>query len=272
MSGQKQDLIVYNDNSIISDKVLLSPNNYLSIISHVQGTNPSWLLNSMIENATMGTATQVASESGMKRKRSDVIFISFLHSADFYYKNCKKNGLDLATMENFTYIDCFTTLFTELIKDAKNAATDIEKIFSSISEKVTSIAGSKKIIFIEYPEFLVQATNLQPNVLLKHILLLNKLGKHLYVISNQDYPLTVDLSLSDSSHPTFKLTDFLVKLYHRSHLNINLKPLETGRAKDITGCLCITHGCLPYMDNLQVREQEYIFNLTKDSNVSLYFR
>jgi elongator complex protein 6 len=129
MSGQKQDLIVYNDNSIISDKVLLSPHSYLSVIGHVQGTNPSWLLNSMIENATMGTATQVTSESGMKRKRSDVIFISYLHSADFYYKNCKKNGIDLATMNNFTYIDCFTTLFTELIKDAKNATADIEKMF-----------------------------------------------------------------------------------------------------------------------------------------------
>ena len=66
----------------------------------------------------------------------------------------------------------------------------------------------------------------------------------------------------------------LIKLLHRSQLNITLEPLITGRAKDITGSLTISKGCIPYGENLSIsiNEKEYVYHITKDSQVKLYYR
>lgn len=274
MSSPKQDLIIYNDNSIISDEILNSNQSNLSIISHIQGTAPSWLTNSLIENALQGTSTLVTNESSNATKnRSDVVFISFNQPEEFYIKNCKKNGLELSKLNNFHFIDCFTNLFIDTIRNTTNPSKDINSLFQKISSKIQQIKGSKIIIFIEEPLILLQATTLEPDVLQGYIFQLNKLCRNLFVITNQDQSTTLDLSTTNPLDPVFKNSDFLLKLYHRSQLNIHLKPLETGRANDITGSLTISHGALDYdIDNLQVKEQEYIFNLTKDSNISLFYR
>lgn len=274
MSSPKQDLIVYNDNSIISEKILESNQSYLSIISHIQGTAPTWLVNSLIENGLQGTSTLITNESPSKiNGRSEVVFISFSHPELFYIKNCKKNGLELSNMKNFHYIDCFTDLFTKIIKNVNEPANDIKAMFANISSQIQKIQNSKIVIFFENPLILLQATTLTSNELLYYIFQLNKLCRNLFIITNQDQSSIIDLSTSNHSDPVFKASDFLVKLYHRSQLNIHLKPLETGRANDITGCLIISHGAVNYdIENLFVREQEYIFNLTKDANVSLFYR
>ena len=56
--------------------------------------------------------------------------------------------------------------------------------------------------------------------------------------------------------PMIKINDFLIKLLHRSQLNITLEPLITGRAKDITGSLTISKGCIPYDENLSISINE----------------
>ena len=77
-----------------------------------------------------------------------------------------------------------------------------------------------------------------------------------------------------STDPSFKASDFLIKLFHRSQLNISLQPLNTGRAKDITGSLTISKGTIPYynLPNLKINEREYVYYLTKDFQIKLYYR
>ena len=73
------------------------------------------------------------------------------------------------------------------------------------------------------------------------------------------------------SNPTFKITDFITKLLFRSNLNITLEPLATGRAKDITGSIIVSKGAIPY-DDLIVEEKSYVYNITKDANVKIFYR
>lgn len=272
--SQRQDLTFFNDNSIISDKVLNSPSSYLSIISHIQGTSPTWLVNSLIENGLFGTASLVNNDLNQKlNNRSEVYFISFIQPQEFYNKNCKKNGIDLSILKNFKYIDCFSDLFTKTITNPINAHDQITRLFDDIIKKITASSSSKKIIFIEAPELLLLSTNLTSNQLLTIITKINNLCRQLYIIVPQDSPQLVDLSNTNEKDPVFKISEFLVKLYHRSQLNLNLQPLSTGRANDITGCLTISQGCIPFeIDTLKVLEKEYIFHISKESSVKLFFR
>ncbi|KAI5965733.1 uncharacterized protein KGF55_001096 [Candida pseudojiufengensis] len=266
MSQPNQDLTFYKDHTLISDKILKSNNSYLTTITYIQGTSPNWLINSLIENSLQGSALPINQELKTTPSRSNVIFISFLHNKEFYIRNLKKNGIDLTQNSNFIFIDYFTNLFSEKIKDSTNAINDTNKLFDD------SKIPKNSIIFIESPEILLYSTNIISDDLLFNLIKLNKKTNQLFIISSKDEEL-IDYNVNEIDNPTFKITDFLTKLLFRSQLNISLLPLKTGRAKDITGSLTITKGCLPYNDkNLIVNEKEYVYNITKDSNIKIYFR
>ncbi|KAG2732654.1 hypothetical protein G9P44_003644 [Scheffersomyces stipitis] len=275
-SGQNQDLILFKDNSLVSEQILNSKASLLSLITHVQGTSPAWLTNSLIENALCGTAALVNNDLTKKvDNRAEVILISFLHSKDHYIKNCRKNGLDLATNPSFTFVDCFTKLFTETIKTPEKASSEVANLFGNIISTISKIENSRKVVFVEAPEILLQATSVSSDELLALLLKINRLSRQLFVISSRDYNTVFNLDSSVSQDPVFKCTDFLVKLHHRSQYNISLQPLSTGRANDITGSLAVSTGAIPVdslIPNLYVNEKEYIFNITKDSNVRLFLR
>ncbi|EGW30730.1 uncharacterized protein SPAPADRAFT_141731 [Spathaspora passalidarum NRRL Y-27907] len=264
----QQDLIFFTDNSLIPSDVLSSQASYLSIITHVQGTSPTWLINSLIETALMGTASVVNSDLKRIPKRSNVLVASFSHPHEFYVRNCKKNGLDLSSNPQFEFVDCFSTLFTELVSKPSDAKRDVDALFDKIVKRVTN---PNMAVFIEAPETLLYATNISSSDLLFNLTKINKNCRQLYVISSKDYPQYVDFDTTNPQDVSFKTTDFLVKLHHRSSLNITLEPLSTGRAKDITGSITISRGSIPY-ETVKVNEREYIYHVTKDSNVKLYFR
>lgn len=274
-TSQQQDLVFFNDNSLISNAILKSPSSHCSIISHVQGTSPTWLINSLLENSLIGTACLVNNDLNRKiPNRSEVYFISFSHPKDFYIKNCKKNGLDLSLLSNFKFIDCFSDLFSNKIKNPSKASSEVTNLFKNIIDEVQASANSEKVIFIESIEILLSSTNTKSIELLKQCFEINKLCRQLFVIVAQDYPQIVDLSASMPQDSVFKITDFLLKLYHRSQLNLNLQPLPTGRANDITGCITISKGAIPYeiLEGVKVIEKEYIYYVNKESNIKLFFR
>lgn len=272
MTSQKQDLVFYTDNSLILDEELSKDIHQLQIISYKEGTNPSWFVNSLLENSLVGTATTVNRDLKTKRRdRSLVTFVSFQNNAEFVINSCRKQGLDLTSMSNFTFIDCFSDLFTKRITNTMNSKTQIDSLFLDIYKQVESQNTDKKVIFVEGLEILLAATDASVNVILLWIQKLSQSCKCLFTILNTESPL-LDFENGNPQDPVFKITDFYVKLYHRSSLNINLLPLSTGRAKDITGCLTVTRGSIPLPLGLQVVEKEYIYHLSKESTVKLFFR
>lgn len=273
-SVQKHYLSLFDDNSIIPESILESEQSYLSIVSHNIGTSPFWLLSSLIENGLIGTASTINKDLTPKNAQdTNVVFISFLNNEDFYVSNSKKSGIDLLINPNFIFIDLFLNLFSKRLKDPKNASQDVETIFDEVKRVIQSCRHKKRIVFIESPEFLLSSTNLAPNQLVKHLFDINKLCNLLIVTSAQDSPQFVNTMAYDHNDPSFKITDFLLKLYHRSNININMQPLPTGRAKDITGCLTVTKGSRPLeMQGLRVYEKEYMYHIGKELGIDIYMR
>ncbi|CUM62848.1 uncharacterized protein PRCAT00000406001 [Priceomyces carsonii] len=272
--GQRQELVLLNDNTIISDGLLGSTSSFLSVVSHTQGTSPAWLINSLLENALEGTATLINKDVTKKQEnRSEVLLVSFLHLRDFFVRGCKRQGLDLDGTKSFNFVDCFTDLFSEQVPDVTKAKDLVLEVVHRILKLLAGCSNDKKVVFIEGIEILLSSTNLATDNLLSHLLEINKNCNQLFVICSQDAPQFIDMNSTNADSPIFKITDFLTKLYYRSNMNLQLNPLATGRAKDITGCLTVSRGCLPYDPvAVSVVDRNYIYCVTKESNVVLYYR
>lgn len=272
MSSQQQDLVFYDDNSLILDVELSQNAHQLQIISHKEGTSPSWFINSLLENSLIGTANLVNRDLRTKTKdRSKVFFISFLNNSEHIVNSCRKQGLDMTAMPNFTFIDCFSDLFTKKIKNTARSKTEMNSVFDDILKQVQGHKLDKRVIFVEGLEILLAATDALSNDILLWIQKLNRSCQSVFMILNTEASL-IDLDNGNPQDPVFKISDLYVKLYHRSSLIVNLMPLSTGRAKDITGCLTVTKGPIPCPLGLQVIEKEYIYHLSKESTVKLFFR
>lgn len=262
----KQDLVFYTDGSLVPPE----PHSSISIISHVQGTAPTWLVNTLIENALVGSASGINHE--LKRHsdpQNDVLFVSFSNNKTLYSRGCKKNGIDLENAANFTFLDMFTDLFTKHIGQTSREA-DIAAVFEVIEKQLDALRPKNCVLFIESPEILLSATSVSSSTVLFPLLKLSQKASQVFVIVPQD-KLLVDLAVSDPLDPVFRVSDFLAKLHYRTSLNVHLQPLSTGRASDITGCLTVSRGSVP-CEKLQVAEKEYIFHVTKESAVALYHR
>ena len=297
LNNPSQDLIFFKDNSLISKKILnneinrksKNSNSYLSVITYNQSTSPNWLINGLIEDTLFGNASKSlnnhelsnASNESISNTNRRIMVISFLHNKEFYIKNCKRIGINLEEKEQqqqFQFIDYFNDLFINLIKNPNDSIKDINKMFDNI---INSLNNDSKddvdVIIIEGVEILLFATNITSNQLIFNINRLNKKCRQLFVVSSKEClfknneSIGVTFSFDD---PMIKINDFLIKLLHRSQLNITLEPLITGRAKDITGSLTISKGCIPYDENLSIsiNEKEYVYHITKDSQVKLYYR
>jgi elongator complex protein 6 len=236
------------------------------VISHIQGTSPGWLVNILVENALFGTCVINHDNSQAKIPKADVVLISFLQDFKFYERDLKRNGVEVKDLKNFHFIDCFTDLFNKI-----GDVASIDKLFTQISAQVSHIHSNSKVIIIEGIEFLLSATNITSIQLLNQINKLHKLSSSLLIVSAVDKELIDTQGYADKSTPEFKTLDFLIRLLHRAQLNVSLRPLETGRANDITGTLTISKGTIPY-ESLPILETEYLFHVSKDQNTKLFYR
>lgn len=268
-SAPEQDLALFADHSILPDSFLKLRPSQLGIVGHAQGTSPAWLINALIENAISGTGSTVNRDMNRRiPNRSHVVYISFTHIQSFVVKNCRKNGLSLDSDKNFTFIDCFTDLFTKQITDPSDKKA-VQKFLSSIESSVKNIDHDLKVVILENPEVLLAATSLETNQLVHFVLSLQALCNSIFVVIDAE-PSLIDFECTMSDDAVSRFTDFYVKLLHKSSINVNLLPLVTGRAEDITGCLTISAGALP--SPTSVAENQFIYNITKESNIKLYFR
>lgn len=260
--SQKQDLNLFIDNSIIPEKVFAT-DPLFGLITHTQGTSPSWLLNLLIENSLYGTCVINHEKNQHREIRADTVVISFLHDFEYFEKDLRRNGIELNDNKQFHFIDLFTDLFQKI-----STPESIAKTIDQIATQIQSIPNKKRILFIEGIEFLLSATSISSIELLNQIDKLNKVTNGIFVISSVDKEL-IDVHQSNPNLPEFKTLDFVIRLLHRSNIVLGLRPLETGRAKDITGTLTISKGTVPF-DSLVISEKEYLFFINRESTKLFY--
>lgn len=263
MTTQQQDLVFFEDNTLLSPSDIASNN--LHVISHVEETKATWLVNTIIENSLVGLANLVNRELRLPAA-SHVTIVSFLNPKSFYVNSCRKYGLDLSKSPNFHFIDCLSGLFTKHI--TPNTAGIPRRLFDSIHSEIEQKKG---LVLLEAPEILLQATDSTADDLLFQIHRIQRAADRLIVITKVDGPL-IDLSSSIPTDPVYKTTDFLVKLLHKSSMNVSLSPLATGKAQDVTGCLTVARGARFQDLKTPVAEREYVYHIARDGSVKIFYR
>ncbi|QPG74273.1 hypothetical protein FOA43_001598 [Brettanomyces nanus] len=140
---------------------------------------------------------------------------------------------------------------------------DLEKLVNSFADRDLPCN-----VFIEDPQFLLYLTETSDSSLLSKFSKLNRLA-NLYLIMPTDRSLLDYSELSNDLSTVY--STLLLKLIHKAHLMLKLRPLRTGRADDITGELVVIKG--PIDDpGLSIRERDYLYLLNKDGNVKLFYR
>lgn len=259
MSTLKQDLVLFADTSIIprGSKVC-------GTITHTQGTSPAWLVESLVENGLFGTCSINADGKASRSLRGDVVLISLVHDEGFY--DLKRNSIALGETPQFHFVDLFTDLFGK-VGDVEH----LNKTFDQLASQIDQYTSEHKTVLVEGLEFLIGATQLTASHILNQLTKLQRVSQAIFVILAADKEL-VQLKVNDSSLIEFRMNELLTRLIHRSHLAISLRPLETGKAKDVTGTLTISRGALPFEGSTEVMEKEYLFLTSKDQQTKLFLR
>ncbi|CAK9441034.1 uncharacterized protein LODBEIA_P49030 [Lodderomyces beijingensis] len=261
MSGQSQELYFFKNQTLTPDSSRDAP--FLTTITYDQSTSASWLVNALVECTLLGTASSVHKELKQPYQKK-VVLVSFLHDEQFFIRNCRRNGVDLSRSQSFTFVDYFTDLF-EKITDATDPG-QVGRLFD-----FNSVDLANSVVLIEAPEVLLYSTAISSDELLFQLLKVNNRSPHMYLVCAKDSPQFVNYQVSDFLNPAYKITDFLTKLLFRSNMNVTLEPLATGRANDITGSLTVAKGAIPYM-GAAIYEREYVYKVTKELNVKVFYR
>lgn len=248
--AQQQDLSLFVDNSIVAQDILC-------LVTHTQGTSPSWLVDVLVENGLYGTCN-INHDKQRRVLKGKVVLVSFLHNEAFY--DLKRLGIELSGVKHFQFVDLFTDLFVKV-----SDGVSLSKVFTQIAQQIQE----DTTLIVEGIEFLLSASQITSTQLLNVITKLQKVASSVFIVSTADKEL-IDVKVHNPMLPEVKTADFLLRLIHRANIVLSLRPLETGKANDVTGTLTISRGALPSV--VEVLEKEYLFLVSKDQQVKLFFR
>ncbi|CCD26830.1 Elongator subunit ELP6 NDAI_0I02620 [Naumovozyma dairenensis CBS 421] len=268
---QKQDLTIFSDQSIIPKNLCSNESHNVMLLTSTAATQPLWLINTLVESSIYGhsyslnssaSSTNTINHNKPINPTSSLTIASFAHNKSFY-----KSSFDRLKINSNSYkILDFLTDFTMNETLGKPKAKIFENLLKLFPNDTTST------IILEQPEILfsLMGDHLSANELIESFLkpLIKKCGLLIIVTSVElyklDYSMTKDVT---------ELIRFISFCFHVSLTVLSLQPLQTGRAKDITGSLKITRGgaTLDHLSGkIHVIENEYLYLNEKDSTKLFY--
>ncbi|AAS54153.1 AGL338Wp [Eremothecium gossypii ATCC 10895] len=270
MTGQRQDLLVFSDQSVISRRLLQDGMHHLIMVPHRLGTSPRWLISALAEAFIFGTPVSLNEQQSAAAKAQRphnteatrgpaVTVASFMHDAAHYQNVFSKLKLPSQAVR---IVDVFTDLVKQNI--GKPGAAVLERLLESIPDQRN---GG---IIIEQPEVLLSLFRLTSDEL--HLNFINPLMKKcavLVVVTSVDGFDGGDYERA--SKDAIEFMRFPTAAFHKSIAVLSLRPLDTGRAKDVTGILQVTQGGSLEESDVHVVENEYLFHVQKES-IKLFYR
>lgn len=240
--AQRQELQLFKDKSVVSPALFQSGRNFLTLVNSIQGTNPVWLVNQLLRQYTEDPSIKV-------------IFVTFINPPAYYLSSFKNTyGKDLKV----EFVNCFDGLFS----GQQPVEYFTESVFKAVEKNQ---ASGKSVVLLVHPEFLLASTSLEALAYVKLIHKIQLLSDNLLVVSSTDEQF-IDFNPLNRSIE-FKLTQLYSLLLARSSMVITVKPLDTGRAEDVTGNLVVCKGPI---DEGLVREDSYLFQVKKNG-VDLFY-
>ncbi|CAI4049009.1 Elongator subunit ELP6 SKDI_13G4430 [Saccharomyces kudriavzevii IFO 1802] len=274
MSGvQRQDLVLFSDQSVMPAQLFENSNSHnLFFITHQSSTQPLWLINALVEAHVVGfpgSLNESVPSSLSSATHSHAVVASFIHEQN-HFKN-SLNKLKIPS-NSYTVLDFLSDF---MINTVVNRSRD--KILADLLEKFSAAiqnASADIIVIIEQPELLLSLINglTYSELNNKFITPLLKQCQVLIIVSNSDI-----FNIDDYDFPlrSSNLQNFYKTSFIKSVINLNLNPLKSGFAKDVTGSLHVCRGGAPIATlpntNLHVVENEYLY-LSEKESTKLFYR
>lgn len=280
MTTQRQDLVLFSDQSIIPTVTDKDPHR-LFLITSTHSSGPQWLINAFVETYLKGspyslngnkinssTSNSIFNHSTVNPNK--VTIISFIHTEDHYLSSFRRLQIN---SNQYRVIDCLTDFVQKRIPKYMNDRLNLlQSIIQQLDNNVNNV--NNNIIILDQPEFLLSLVpGLTSNELWNNFV--NPIWRKckILMISN-DVDLFKDGILNGTTNKTFiELQRFIAICHYKSTVILNLRPLATGHAKDITGTLRITRGgvsCFDNNDSIHVVENEYLY-FTEKENTKLFY-
>ncbi|KAK5780416.1 hypothetical protein RI543_002173 [Arxiozyma heterogenica] len=294
MATQRQDLVLFSDQSVIPTVTENDPHR-LFLITSTHSSGPQWLINALVETHTKGSSYSLngnkvgnssnssssnSSSSNSSSSRSTfshsitnlnkVTIISFVHNENHYLSSFQKLQIN---SNQYTVIDCLTDFVQKQIPKFMNNKL---ALLQSITDQLTNdIPNNNHIVILDQPEFLLSlVSGLTSNELWNNFI--NPIWQKCKILMiNNNVDLFKGGILNSTVNKTFtEFQRFITICHHKSTVVLNLRPLTTGHAKDVTGTLRITRGGVDWFNNsnttIHVVENEYLY-LTEKENTKLFY-
>ncbi|AHY76768.1 AQG_2a_G0043920.mRNA.1.CDS.1 [Saccharomyces cerevisiae] len=271
-SVQRQDLVLFSDQSVLPAHFFQDSNSHnLFFITHQSCTQPLWMINALVETHVLGSPSSLnESSSSMlpSSTRSHAVLASFIHEQNYFTNSLNKLKIP---SNNYNVLDFLSDF---IVNNIHNKPRD--KILSDVLAKFSAAIQNNPtdtIVIIEQPELLLSlVSGLTCSELNnKFITPLLRQCKVLIIVSNSDI---FNIDEYDASVHSSNLQNFYKSSFIKSMINLNLNPLKTGFAKDVTGSLHVCRGGAPIATSntsLHVVENEYLY-LNEKESTKLFYR
>ncbi|QHS75583.1 Elongator subunit ELP6 [Saccharomyces paradoxus] len=274
MSGvQRQDLVLFSDQSVLPAQFFQDSNSHnLFFITHQSSTQPLWLINALIETHILGSPNSL-NESSLSRLpssiRSHAVLASFIHEQSHFMNSLHKLKIP---SNNYCVLDFLSDF---IVSNILNKPKD--KILGDLLAKFSAAVQNNPtdtIVVIEQPELLLSLISglTYSELNNKFITPLLRQCQVLIIVSNSD---VFNIDEYDVPVHSSNLQNFYKSSFIKSMINLNLNPLKTGFARDVTGSLHVCRGGAPIATtsntSLHVVENEYLY-LNEKESTKLFYR
>lgn len=254
-SAQRQDLVVFGDHSVISDQIFQNGFHHLITITASPFTSPTWLINSLVESQILGRPYSLNSDSSAVQGHSRPVTVgSFVHEPQLFHNALGKLKV---SPQKYKVVDLVTDLVAKSLGKPKN------RLYNDILQQFPLQAQS--VIVLEQPELLLSLLEGSTSDEI-HSQLIAPLMKRCSVLI---LATNIYNDGEDTTRDSLELSRFTLGCIYKSIAIMSLRPLETGRASDVTGTLRITRGGV--RSPVHVVENEYLY-LNQKETTRLFYR
>ncbi|CAG8972099.1 hypothetical protein HYALB_00011231 [Hymenoscyphus albidus] len=262
----------------------LPPEASLVLLTSVLGASTNWLVLRFLHSALINND---ASSDLPPDEQTKVVLVSFMRDFAFWKENAKRLGLDLekhAAKKRFSFVDGLSGLFLPSqqktsVKTGEQVLTNpgLSAVSSMIQNSINNLkaaagSGEKILLIIDQPDLLLAAVGeIGPTNLGDMLLGLREEAHALVVTLSADQPLTLtQQTCLETDHAAF-----LLSTAHQADFTMNLRLLDSGTARDVSGVVRVSIGEQELEnDNLQKRieERELLYFVGGDGGVKVFER
>lgn len=271
----KQDLVLFSNQSCIDDAA-----NGIWLINSMLATQPIWLINAIVETVIKGVPNSINASKNLKQPvgfntGNNVTLCSFIHKLNYYQTPLTKiTNID----QNQIKIIDFMSNYMKDKNFTINDTSSLNKL-EKLKKIVDYFPTFSNMIILDHPELLISLFGCSSMEIWNGLIRPLGLKCDKLLLSNSIEWFNLDLNDPINSNnlesiETTELNKFLLNCLHQCVINLTIKPLSTGFAKDISGTLTITRGGqpldLPVGSNLHIVENEYLYLTEKESTKLFY--